>query len=130
MRRTRALIRGETHLEVISERPISQHFEERVVVRVLSDIVQVCTRDRGQRGWGSASSQKKRNEPLCLPPARMHFWLLAARFNLEKLLEGSTVPRKIDLYWFMPALAKRRFGGSYGFVDDDGTNVCRWVELK
>jgi hypothetical protein len=31
----------------------------------------------------------------------MHFWLLTARLSLEKGDEGSTVPKKMDLYWFI-----------------------------
>ena len=32
-----------------------------------------------------------------------HFtWVFTARFSLAKSLFGSTVPRKMALYWFMP----------------------------
>jgi hypothetical protein len=33
--------------------------------------------------------------------------VLTARFSLAKLLFGSTVPRKMALYWFMPALGSQ-----------------------
>jgi len=42
----------------------------------------------------------------------MHFCEFAARESLAKDEFGSTVPRKMPLYWFMPALAKRRVGSS------------------
>lgn len=61
---------------------------------------------------------------MCLPPARMHFCELAARLSFANDDEGSTVPRKMDLYWFIPALAKSRVGSSYGMVLDEGTNEC------
>jgi len=31
------------------------------------------------------------------------------------------VPRKIDLYWFIPAFAKRRVGSACGTTEEDGT---------
>jgi len=31
-----------TYLEVVAERPVSQHFEEGVVVCVLSNVIEVC----------------------------------------------------------------------------------------
>lgn len=31
------------------------------------------------------------------------------------------MPRNMDLYWFMPALAKRRLGSECGTTEDDGT---------
>jgi hypothetical protein len=36
--------RGEkkANLEVVAERPVTEHLEESVVVRVLSDVVEVC----------------------------------------------------------------------------------------
>ena len=40
----------------------------------------------------------------------MHSWELAARFSLPKSELGSTVPRKISLNWFIPALANSRVG--------------------
>jgi hypothetical protein len=79
--------------------------------------------------------------PLCLPPARIHFWLLWARFSVAMSEWGSTVPRNIDLYWpggsapilpaeqrreltwFIPAFANNNVGSSYGIVDDEGTKV-------
>ena len=30
------------HLEVVAERPIAQHFEKGVVIRVFADIVEIC----------------------------------------------------------------------------------------
>lgn len=77
-------------------------------------------------------------------PARIHFCELAALEMLAKGELGSTVPRNTDLYyntkpvnpicsanntmllitWFMPALANKRVGSSWGMVEEDGTNVC------
>src|SRR5207249_6919381 len=54
---------------------------------------------------------------LCLPPARMHFCVLATR-----LYGGFSVPRKYGLNWFIPALAKSSVGSSCGTTGDDGTN--------
>lgn len=34
------------------------------------------------------------------------------------------VPRNIDLYWFMPALANRRVGSECGTTEDEGTVSC------
>lgn len=85
------------------------------MVRVLANIVEVwkvervCVSTRGRR---AGERERERRAPLCLPPARMHFCELAARESFAKLEFGSTVPRKMDLYWFMPALAKRRVGSS------------------
>jgi hypothetical protein len=42
--------------------------------------------------------------------AMLTFWELTARLSWAKSEEGSTVPRKIDLYWFMPALANSKVG--------------------
>lgn len=44
-----------------------------------------------------------------------------ARLSEAKSDEGSTVPRKIDLYWFIPALAKRRVGSEWGTTEEEGT---------
>lgn len=49
------------------------------------------------------------------------FWELTARFNWAKSDCGSTVPKKIDLYWFMPALANSRVGSERGTTEDEGT---------
>jgi len=32
--------------------------------------------------------------------------------------------------WFIPALAKRRVGSSWGMVDEEGTKVCPWLSRK
>src|SRR5262249_17503585 len=53
---------------------------------------------------------------LCLPPARMHFWVFATRFHF-----ACSVPRKNGLNWFMPALANSRVGSSSGTTGEDGT---------
>uniref|UniRef100_A0A7C9ARA9 Uncharacterized protein n=1 Tax=Opuntia streptacantha TaxID=393608 RepID=A0A7C9ARA9_OPUST len=44
----------------------------------------------------------------------MHFWVLQARFSSLKGLFGSTVPRKIGLNWFIPALANSKVGSLRG----------------
>jgi hypothetical protein len=43
--------------------------------------------------------------------------------RVAKSEEGSTVPWKMALYWFMPALVKRRVGSERGTTDEDGTGV-------
>jgi len=65
-------------------------------------------------------SELLEHAPLCFPPALIHFWVLTARRSFERSELGSTVPRKIDLYWFIPAFANKSVGSSYGIVDDDG----------
>jgi len=37
---------------------------------------------------------------------------------------GREKGRKVGMTWFMPALAKRRVGSSWGTVADEGTKVC------
>jgi hypothetical protein len=83
-----------TNLKIVSERPVPQHFEECVMVRIFSYIFQVWSL---VSKLGALSSLF--NWPLCLPPARIHFWLLTARLSLLMSEFGSTVPRKTDLYW-------------------------------
>ena len=46
-----------------------------------------------------------------------------ALLSLAKLLLGSTVPRKIGLNWFIPALANSRVGSLWGTTLLEGT----WV---
>jgi hypothetical protein len=50
------------------------------------------------------------------------FCELTARFRLAKSESGSTVPRKIDLYWFIPALVNSRVGSERGTTEEEGTN--------
>ena len=47
---------------------------------------------------------------------------------MAKSEEGSTVPKKIGLNWFMPALAKRRLGSACGTTEEDLTG--RWISTK
>lgn len=49
------------------------------------------------------------------------FCELTARLSEAKSEDGSTVPRNIDLYWFMPALANKRVGSECGTTEDEGT---------
>ena len=64
-----------------------------------------------------------------MPPARMHFWVSAARVSLPGTApahletSGARWPRKIGTNWFMPALVNSRFGES-GIRLDEGTMVC------
>ena len=67
---------------------------------------------------------------LCLPPARMHFWVSVARLSFASGPFGSAVPRKQGLNWFIPALAKRRVGSSWGTTGEDGTTVCSLPSKK
>jgi hypothetical protein len=46
---------------------------------------------------------------------------LTALFKVAKSELGSTVPRKIDLNWFIPALVKRRVGSARGTTGDEAT---------
>jgi hypothetical protein len=86
-----------TDLEIVAKRPVAKHLEESVMVRVLSDVVQIFTCIAiNTASQGMNDSQM--DSPLCFPPARMHFWLLTARLSLAKSELGSTVPRKMDLY--------------------------------
>ena len=57
------------------------------------------------------------------------FCELAARFKLAKSDDGSTVPRKIDLYWFMPAFANSRVGSERGTTEEDGTTDLKPDQL-
>lgn len=50
------------------------------------------------------------------------FWVLVARRSFAKSDEGSTVPKKIDLNWFIPALVKSKVGSDNGTTGDEGTN--------
>ena len=43
------MIQQPTHLEVVAERPVTQHLEECVVVGVFSDIVQIWRQRRASR---------------------------------------------------------------------------------
>ena len=49
------------------------------------------------------------------------FCELTALFKVAKSELGSTVPRKIDLNWFIPALVKRRVGSARGTTGDEAT---------
>jgi hypothetical protein len=49
------------------------------------------------------------------------FCEFVARFNFPKSDVRSTVPRKIDLNWFIPALVKRRVGSDKGATGEEGT---------
>ena len=52
------------------------------------------------------------------------FWESHALLRRARCEAGSTVPRKIDLNWFMPALAKSRVGSWWGTTLLLGTSVC------
>jgi len=49
----------------------------------------------------------------------MHFCVLTARFSGAKGLDGSTVPTKMGLNWFIPELAKSSVGSLTGTTGDD-----------
>ena len=55
----------------------------------------------------------------------MHFCELAARLSWAKSDEGSMVPWKMALYWFMPALVKSSVGSDSGTTEDEGTAACQ-----
>ena len=49
------------------------------------------------------------------------FCEFTARLSCAKSDEGSTVPRNIDLYWFIPALANSKVGSEWGTTEEEGT---------
>jgi hypothetical protein len=49
------------------------------------------------------------------------FCELTARFRCAKSDCGSTVPKKMDLYWFIPAFVNSRVGSESGTTEEDGT---------
>lgn len=51
------------------------------------------------------------------------FWEFTALFKFAKSEWGSTVPRKMDLNWFIPALVKSRVGSERGATGEDRTTV-------
>src|SRR5260370_10191554 len=63
---------------------------------------------------------------LCLPPACMHFCVLATRGGFHG---GFFCPRKIGTNWFMPALVKSRVGASAN-SEDEGTMLCCFSRKK
>ena len=58
-----------------------------------------------------------RSHNHCFPT----FCEFAARLSFAESDDGSTVPRKMDLYWFMPALVKRSVGSDKGTTGEEGT---------
>jgi len=54
----------------------------------------------------------------------MHFCVFVARVSLASALPGCAWPMNSGLNWFMPALAKRSVGSSYGTTGEEGTIVC------
>ena len=82
-------------LEVVAEREVAEHLEERVCRAV----------------WPTCSRS------LCLPPARTHFCdVVARRFPSG----GSSMPRKTFLNCTMPALVNSSVGSSPGTSDELG----------
>lgn len=49
------------------------------------------------------------------------FCELCARLRVAKSEFGSTVPRKMDLYWFIPAFVNSRVGSERGTTEEEGT---------
>ena len=108
-------------------------FMTHVVITVFTDILEVLSRLELQIGL------LDRIRTLCLPPARMH-WLLSALwpshtslFHMRTFCEltalfrcaksefGSTVPKNMVLYWFMPAFVNRSVGSESGTTEEEGT---------
>lgn len=58
------------------------------------------------------------------------FCELQARLSFDMSLLGSTVPRKMGLNWFIPALAKRRVGSFNGTTLELGHLVCSFLLAK
>src|SRR5476649_2175006 len=65
-------------------------------------------------------SKPTSSRSLCLPPARMHFCVSAARAGWYG---HGAWPRKMGTNWFMPALVKSKLGES-GSRELEGTMVC------
>ena len=79
--------------EVIAEAPVAEHLEERVVIRVEPDVIEVVMFAAGADAFLRVGcARRAATGALC--------W-----------------PRKMGTNWFMPALVKRRFGAS-GSSDD------------
>jgi len=92
-----------------------------VVVSVLAHIIKIVVlatsanageKRKGGKVRGLERGEEERKKERKRNITTYHFWLLAAAFSLAIWLLGSTVPRKMGLNWFMPALAKRRVGSS------------------
>jgi hypothetical protein len=58
------------------------------------------------------------------------FCELTARLRFAKSDCGSTVPKKIDLYWFIPAFANKRVGSECGTTGEDFTIERLSLEKK
>ena len=89
-------------LEVVAEAPVAEHLEERVVPA-----------RRGRRRRGRCACRRRGCTSACWRRA------CTARFS---------VPRKIGLNWFIPALVNSSVGSSCGTTGELGTNVwpCFW----
>ena len=91
--------------EVIAEAPVAEHLEERVVIGVEPDVIEVVVFAAGADA------------------------LLGVGGRAAGSTARSVAPRKMGTNWFMPALVKSRFGES-GRSDDDGTMVCCFSRKK
>lgn len=62
--------------------------------------------------------------------------MFTARFSFAKSDCGSTVPRKMDLNWFIPALVNSRVGSDRGTTGEEATMIkmtpksARWFILR
>jgi hypothetical protein len=63
-------------------------------------------------------------------PSPQTFCELTALFKCAKSEFGSTVPRNMALYWFIPALANSSVGSESGTTDDDGTVHLKSVNAR
>ena len=87
-----------------------------MVVAVFSNIVEIIM--LATRTYTLESISIRSSNTGNIPPT---FCELCARFSCAKSEFGSTVPWKIDLYWFIPAFVKRSVGSDRGTTDDEGT---------
>ena len=66
-------------------------------------------------------SNSPKSDILVIVEISNTFCEFVARFIFPKSDEASTVPRKMDLNWFIPALVKSRVGSDRGATGEEGT---------
>lgn len=109
-----------------------------MVIAVLAHIIKIL-HESGQQADGHAImiaqnlhcvSHQHANTITCnqqVVPSRINpkpmvtFCELTARRSFAKSDEGSTVPKKMDLNWFIPALVNSRVGSDKGTTGEEAT---------
>jgi hypothetical protein len=108
------------NLEVVSKRPVSQHFKESVVVYIFSNIIQIIML--------STSTYTL----LCIyhsnPLRHITVWVNSSKEKwlelLPKITKEFNIVNQVKQIiirhtWFIPALANNNVGSSFGIVDDE-----------